>query len=338
MWFSKAWNPDGLATHMRYWRKLSLALILASKGAHVSIVARNQARLNKALQAIEVRLHLERILARSDQLLAVYSFDLGTYAGSADALGAVCKPHDDRSPDAIFNCAGSSKPMFFVDMSEDDMTAWTTMVTCSKEDDARGAKGKIVLVSSTLGHMSLVGWSSYSPAKHALRGLADTLQSEFMLYDGMDVHMFFPRTMFTLGYDEENKTKPKIARDIESTDDGLTPDVAAQGFSKVDRLSRRRNSHIYHLKRDSKGHAHITGDIITTMFRPSTRGVAPRHNILLEIGYDLAATVRLHLAPPRFTYLGVQIIAPIWRNGVDKRVRAHRAEHQQHLRDSGFFS
>jgi NAD(P)-dependent dehydrogenase (short-subunit alcohol dehydrogenase family) len=32
------------------------------------------------------------------------------------------------------------------------------------------AKGKIVFVSSTLGYMSFVGWASYSPAKHALRG------------------------------------------------------------------------------------------------------------------------------------------------------------------------
>jgi 3-dehydrosphinganine reductase len=31
-------------------------------------------------------------------------------------------------------------------------------------------KGKIVLVSSTLGYMSFIGYSSYSPAKYALRG------------------------------------------------------------------------------------------------------------------------------------------------------------------------
>lgn len=30
--------------------------------------------------------------------------------------------------------------------------------------------GKIVLVSSFLGFMSIVGYSSYAPAKHALRG------------------------------------------------------------------------------------------------------------------------------------------------------------------------
>lgn len=36
--------------------------------------------------------------------------------------------------------------------------------------------------------------------------------------------------MFTPGYDEENKTKPKIAREIESADDGLTADQAALGL------------------------------------------------------------------------------------------------------------
>lgn len=34
--------------------------------------------------------------------------------------------------------------------------------------------GKIVLVSSTLGYMSFLGWASYSPAKHALRGMSTT--------------------------------------------------------------------------------------------------------------------------------------------------------------------
>jgi len=35
--------------------------------------------------------------------------------------------------------------------------------------------GKIVLVSSTLGYMSFIGWASYSPAKHALRGMSITI-------------------------------------------------------------------------------------------------------------------------------------------------------------------
>jgi 3-dehydrosphinganine reductase len=87
-------------------------------------------------------------------------------------------------------------------------------------------KGRLVFVSSTLGYMSIVGYTSYSPAKHALRGLADSLRSELLLYN-ISVHIFMPCTMFTPGYEEENKTKPKITLKIEEDDSGLTADQAA---------------------------------------------------------------------------------------------------------------
>jgi len=249
-----------------------------------------------------------------NQKLAAYSFSLSSAGESAAALEAACVPHDGQAPAAVFTCAGSSKPMFFLDMSEQDMTngmtqgywvqAWTVMAAARKMV-RDGVKGKIVLVSSTLGYMSFLGYASYAPPKHALRGLADTLQSELMLYE-IDVHIFFPPTMFTPGYEEENKTKPKIVVDIESTDDGLTPDAAARAL----------------LQGVQRGDAHITADLITSLFRASTRGVAPRANAFLEPIYDGLAW----------------IIAPIWRMSVDKRVRAHRAEHHQHLEASGFFS
>lgn len=132
---------------------LSLALILATKGAHVSIVARNQDRLDKALEAIEVILdsrncrkmstqHVwctQKCRQHPNQLLTAYSFSLNTAAESAAALDAVCKPHGGNAPDAVFACAGSSKPKFFMDMSEEDMEqgmingywvqAWTVMVS-----------------------------------------------------------------------------------------------------------------------------------------------------------------------------------------------------------------
>jgi hypothetical protein len=57
-------------------------------------------------------------------------------------------------------------------------------------------------------------------------GLADTLHSELILY-GINVHIYFPPTMYTPGYEAENKTKPKITLKIEETDAGLTPDQAA---------------------------------------------------------------------------------------------------------------
>ena len=67
-------------------------------------------------------------------------------------------------------------------------------------------------------------------------GLAETLQSEFILY-GIDVHICFPGTIYTPGYEEENKTKPKITLKIEETDGGATPDAVAKGLLKGDELS-----------------------------------------------------------------------------------------------------
>lgn len=77
--------------------------------------------------------------------------------------------------------------------------------------------------------MSVPGYASYSPAKHALRGLADSLRAELLLY-GISVHVFMACTMFTPGYEEENKTKPKITLKIEETDGGLTAEQAAKAF------------------------------------------------------------------------------------------------------------
>lgn len=36
---------------------------------------------------------------------------------------------------------------------------------------ADGVKGKLVFVSSILGLMNFIGYSEYSPAKHAIRGI-----------------------------------------------------------------------------------------------------------------------------------------------------------------------
>lgn len=109
----------------------------------------------------------------------------------------------------------------------------------------------------------------------ALAGLADTLRSEMMLY-GVDVHIFFPNTMYTAGYDEENKTKPDIVKKIEEGDGGVTAEQAAVSL----------------FKGLESGHAHITGDLITSLFRASTRGATARTSWLLDGLLDFVAYVR----------------------------------------------
>ncbi|KDR82721.1 hypothetical protein GALMADRAFT_238225 [Galerina marginata CBS 339.88] len=310
--FSQKWNPDGKHVYITGGSSglgLSLAQILAKKGAHVSIVARNQEKLENALASIE------KLRVSPSQIFKTYALALYSAPAAVKALELVCEAHGGEAPDAVFACAGSSKPMFFVEMVDSDLVdgmtngywiqAWTAWAAAKKMVKERKKGPKIILVSSTLGYMSFLGWASYSPAKHALRGLADTLHSELMLY-GIGVHIYFPGTMYTPGYDKENKTKPEIMKRIESTDEGVTADQAAQALY---------NGVV-------NGHFHITGDLITSFFSASTRGAVPRHNWLLEGLYDMVAFIAI----------------PIWRSSVDKQVLAHVEEHQQYLTSKGFFS
>ena len=72
------------------------------------------------------------------QIIKCFSFSLSTADESSKALEAACVPHGGKSPDAIFLCAGASRPKFIVDSTEQDMLqgmvegywvqAWSAMV------------------------------------------------------------------------------------------------------------------------------------------------------------------------------------------------------------------
>ncbi|TFK26976.1 oxidoreductase [Coprinopsis marcescibilis] len=310
--FKEKWNPDGKHVYVTGGSMglgLSLAQILVQKGAHVSIVARNQARLDEALKT------LEKYRQTPAQVIQARSHSLDTATSSTEALESICEAHGGAAPDAVFACAGASKPMFFMEMTEEDLSngmttgywvqAWTAWAVARKMAKQKKRGGKIVLVSSMLGYMSFLGYASYSPAKHALRGLADTLQSELMLY-GINVQIFFPATMLTPGYDEENKTKPQIVKDIEAADNGLTADQAALALFK-----------------GAQGdYPHISGDFNSDLFRTSTRGAVGHANWIWDGLLDMVAF----------------FAAPAWKHSVDKRVLAHREEHEAYLAQKSFYS
>jgi 3-dehydrosphinganine reductase len=54
------------------------------------------------------------------------------------------------------------------------------------------------------------------------------------------VHIFFPGTIYSPGYVEENKTKPKITLKIEESDEGMQPDLVAEALLRGKHLFRNR--------------------------------------------------------------------------------------------------
>lgn len=245
---SSHWDPNGLHCFITGGSQglgMSLGQALASRGADVTLVARSEDKLQEAAEAV--------LAARKSpsQKVAFYPADVSTFAGAREALewsstsGESRSAHKasapvGRTPDAVFACAGGTKPGFFLQQTEEDFragaktnydTALATAHGAATIMVRNGVAGKIVLVSSTLGLMAMPGYLQYQPNKFAIRGLAEGLRAEMQLY-GISVHCYFPGTIYTPGYELENKTKPALTAKIEGAADGLTPEECADKLIK----------------------------------------------------------------------------------------------------------
>ncbi|GAA6037331.1 hypothetical protein JCM8097_008515 [Rhodosporidiobolus ruineniae] len=256
---------------------LSLACQLADRGAHVTIISRSQSKLDKA------RKELETHRQSPSQIFQHFACDLTDPSHAASTLHLACKAHTSSSPDYVFACAGGSVPSFFTDLSAAkhwELMEWNfrtclntvhEAVKAMKDEGKEG--GRVVLVSSVLGLMSFAGYSSYSPSKYAIRGLAEALRNELLLY-GISVHLFLPATIFSPGFESEMKTKPDITKRIEGPDEGMTPEGCAREL----------------IKGLDRNDFYITYEFVGHTLRNS-RGITPRNNVVLDTISGLIGTV-----------------------------------------------
>ncbi len=84
-------------------------------------------------------------------------------------------------------------------------------------------QGRIVFVSSILGLMSCIGYAQYCPSKYALRGLAESLRNEMVMFN-IGVHIFYPSNIDTPGFVVENLTKPPVTVKLEGRIDTVKPE------------------------------------------------------------------------------------------------------------------
>jgi len=89
--------------------------------------------------------------------------------------------------------------------------------------------GYIAFTSSMLGYMGIMGYSTYSPTKHALVGLAETLRHELKPL-GITVSILYPPDTRTPGFDKENQSKPAECAMLSETAGSLAPEEVAEAF------------------------------------------------------------------------------------------------------------
>ena len=179
---------------------LATAQLLASRGAAVTVLARDQARLDAAVSAVG---HGARKVAA----------DVTDRERVVDAIAEAVAA---RGPiDIVVTSAGASRPGYFTALGDDvfreqmelDYFGTLNVVRALTPSMIERGHGHIVTIASTAALVGVFGFSAYAPAKYAVRGLAETLRPELAPH-GIVVACAYPPDTDTPGLAAENEEKP----------------------------------------------------------------------------------------------------------------------------------
>ncbi|GMU78899.1 MAG: putative short chain dehydrogenase/reductase [Acidimicrobiia bacterium] len=196
---------------------LAVAEQCVDRGSAVSIVARDAGRLAAARDALTGR--------RRDARAASAPADVADPAALREAIRSLI---DAQGPiDVLVTSAGYAHPgqftelddAVFRDQMEVDYFGTLHAVRAVVPSMIERRRGHLVLVASTVAFVGIYGYSAYAPAKHAVRGLAESLRPELKGH-GIVVSCAYPPDTETPGLARENEHKPDVTKRISG---GITP-------------------------------------------------------------------------------------------------------------------
>lgn len=205
------------------------ARLLAQRGAHLTLIARNEARLEEA------RRELEGARARADQRIATVAADVADRSAAERASHAALAQH--APPDLLLASAGMTGPGYAavqpVELFEQMMATnyFGTLYVLKALLPAMRARrrGHVVLVSSGAGLMGIYGYAAYGASKFALRGLAEALRAE-LKPEGIRVSIIYPPDTDTPMLADESQSKPAATQAIAGSGGLLSADYVAQAM------------------------------------------------------------------------------------------------------------
>lgn len=229
------------------------------------------------------------------------------------AITEIVEWNGGRDPDIVWCCAGNSHPAFFVNTppetlkSQMDTIYWTAAFTAHATlkrwltplDPVRQADNPsprhIIFTSSAVAFVPISGYGPYTPAKAAMRALADTLVQEVEVYNGarsnrrnhspsadVKVHIVFPMGILSPGFTNEQQIKPELTKHLEEADKPQTPDEVAQ----------------ISIKGLERGEYMITTMLVSELMKGSAMGASPRNSIIRDTVASWVSSVAfLHVIP-----------------------------------------
>jgi 3-dehydrosphinganine reductase len=202
---------------------LATAIRLAARGATVSLVARDPGRLAAAAALVRV----------SGGTVHTAAADVADQAAVAGALHRLA---GDAGPiDVLVTSAGQVRPGDFLSLDDEvfrrmievDYFGTLYPIRCVTPAMVDRGRGSIVAVSSAAGLLGIYGYTAYSAAKFAVRGLIQALRDELRPH-GVHVGCVFPPDVDTPQLAEENRWKPMETAAIGGSIRPLTADRVAR--------------------------------------------------------------------------------------------------------------
>ena len=193
---------------------LATAATCLSRGAAVSLVARDGDRLAAA--------HEQLVAHRVGVRVATASADVTDASGLGKAIDALV---DELGPvDVLVTSAGVAHPGHFTELDDDVFRAQMEVGYFGTLHATRAIvpsmierrKGHLVFVASVVALVGVYGYSAYAPAKHAVRGLAESLRPELKPH-GIVVSCVYPPDTDTPGLARENELKPDATKRVSAT-------------------------------------------------------------------------------------------------------------------------
>ncbi|KAI1200450.1 hypothetical protein F5X97DRAFT_293568 [Nemania serpens] len=254
----------------------SAARQLAERGANVILVSRSASKLEEAMAEAKAA-------ARNPhtQRFHYITADVSKPDYAVPLLVEAIAWNNGRPLDVVWCNAGKSTPDLWVEAplsltrEHMDLNFWGSAqmahavlrLWCAPDAPVVPEPKHLIFTSSVLALFPVIGYGTYTPAKAALRGLADTLVQELEVYpQNVKVHVVYPGSISSPGYERENMTKPEITTILEESDPVQTPDVVAAAA----------------LKGLEKGYFSITVAFLGDVFRWGAIGGSPRNNWVVD--------------------------------------------------------
>ncbi|HEY9867284.1 MAG TPA: SDR family oxidoreductase [Candidatus Obscuribacterales bacterium] len=205
------------------------AQLLASLGANLTIIARNQTILD------QVKKEIEAVKLSQNQKVFTLAADISIREEAENIIETAINLLG--SVEILILSAGMAYPGYFrelpLEIFEKTMAVnyWGSFycIRAVLPTMISQKQGKIMIISSGAGLIGIYGYTAYSPTKFALRGLAESLRGELKPL-GIQVSIVYPPDTNTPQLVTENKTKPPETKAITGTVKPWEPEDIAQAI------------------------------------------------------------------------------------------------------------